>query len=257
MNAKELDELLRQVAQGEVAPDKAAQAIRLAPVSRVAGSVHLDLNREMRTGMGEVVFGQGKSLSQLETAVSGLAETGRPVLATRLTSEHGQGLLALFPQGDWWPEAGLFSLGRNLSPELDDRLAWPDTSELAVATAGASDLPVALEAMGTAHFLGISPALIMDAGVAGLHRLEPHMATLGQATLHIVVAGMEGALCSVISGMFGKPVIAVPTSVGYGASFGGLAALLAMLNSCAPGVAVVNIDSGFGAAAMAYKLLTQ
>ena len=256
MDSKELDELLAAVARGETPPKDAAQAIRMAPLTRLANSVHLDLHRSLRTGMGEVVYGGNKSLEQLLAAVSGLAEAGGPVLATRLNAGQGAALKAGHPEGDLWPEAGLFALGRTLSPDAADRAAWPQEAEIVVVTAGASDLPVALEALGTAHFLGHAPALVQDAGVAGLHRLFPHLQTLSQAKLHIVAAGMEGALASVVAGMFGKPVIAVPTSVGYGASFGGVAALLAMLNSCAPGVAAVNIDNGFGAAVMAVKLLS-
>lgn len=256
MDREQLKNLLARTAKGELDPEQALEDLLAGPFSETLAQaeqsgVRLDPHRMARTGMPEVIFGQGKGLDQLQTAAQGLADHGQPVLATRLGPEQGEHLAGLFPQGQWWPEAGLFSLDRDILAELpEDR-----TAEVAVISAGASDRAVALEALGVCRFFGLKARLAQDAGVAGLHRIREHLPLLNKAALHIVVAGMEGALPSVVSGLCGKPVIAVPTSVGYGASFQGLAALLGMLNSCAPGVAVVNIDNGFGAAVMAFKLL--
>lgn len=208
-----------------------------------------DPMREKRTGVGEVVFGQGKSLEQIVTAVTALRDQ-HPVLVTRLAADTGQALARRFPEGTLWSDAGLFCAGRDImtpSPE--------DEAEVVVVTAGTTDLPVAREALGSALFFGLKARLVADVGVAGIHRLMAHMDILKRARVVIAVAGMEGALPSVLGGLIQAPLIAVPTSVGYGASFGGLAALLAMLNSCAPGIGVVNIDNGFGAAALARKIL--
>lgn len=242
--------LLRQVAQGETPPELALEQLQTAPFVRTVSGLSLDLHRQMRTGLPEVVFAPGKSAQQLQEAVACLRDARQPVLVTRCEPWQLELLTGAQPEGEAWGAARLFSLG---GPALQE--AAPGNGELVCVTAGGSDLPVALEAVGTARFLGLSPLLVSDVGVAGLHRLEPHLETLRRARLLVVCAGMEGALPSVLGGLCGAPIIAVPTSVGYGASFGGLAALLGMLNSCAPGVCVVNIDNGFGAAVMAWKLL--
>ena len=203
-----------------------------------------------------MVFAPGKTDVLLCEAVAGLATDDQPVLVTRLSPEQGALLTTKFPEGEYWPEAHLFAC--NATPL---RRGWPEQPQsdgpaaCLVLTAGGADMPVALEALGTARFLGLAPALISDVGVAGLHRIEPHLPALRSAKVCIVCAGMEGALPSVLGGLVRAPIIAVPTSVGYGASFGGMAALLAMLNSCSPGVGVVNIDNGFGAAVLALKIL--
>jgi hypothetical protein len=184
-------------------------------------------------------------------AAAELYDNQEPVLVTRLTSKQGHALAQDLPEGTLWPQARIFCLGKDIELEPP----WPTRTEVLVVTAGASDLPVALEAVGTGMFFGLDIGLISDVGVAGLHRLTPHLSALQQARLLIVVAGMEGALPSVLAGMLGKPIIAVPTSVGYGVSMHGLTALAGMLSSCATGIAVVNIDNGFGAAAVAEKLL--
>lgn len=274
MDLTNLAELLRAVADGKTAPEDAARTILQEPFRRTVRpqsseenlvddpGVCLDNHRVLRTGMGEVVFGQGKSRRQMEAAVAGLGENGDPVLVTRLNDEDGEWLRERFPEGEHWPEARLFisKSPANVTDGLAgpfgaDKMAWPNHGQIVVVTAGSSDIPVALEAVGTLRFLGLEPGLVPDVGVAGIHRLEPHLPALSAARLLIVVAGMEGALASVLAGLAPAPLIAVPTSVGYGASFGGLSALLAMLNACAPGVAVVNIDNGFGAAALAARLL--
>lgn len=248
MNPQELTSLLRDVAAGNISCET-AQAV-------LAGNENKDLTldtwRQERTNVGEVVYGQGKTLEQIRAS---LAELGRhhPVLATKISTAHGQELKNLFPNGCLWEEARLFCLGADLlaaDPKAPD-------SEVLIVTAGSSDLPVAREALGTARFLGLGAHLVSDVGVAGLHRLDPHLPSLRQARVIIAVAGMEGALPSVLGGLLKAPIIAVPTSTGYGANFAGLTPLLAMLNSCAPGVGVVNIDNGFGAAVLAKKILAR
>lgn len=245
MDPKKLHAILRDVAAGKISCE-AAEAL----MGEGQGELTLDPWRLERTSVGEVVYGQGKTLEQIRLS---LEELGRhhPVLATKVSPEHGRELKRHFPHGCLWEEAGLFCLGADLLAE--DTKA--PNSDLVIVTAGTSDLPVAREALGTARFFGLSAQLTADVGVAGLHRLQPHLGTLRQAKVVIAVAGMEGALPSVLGGLIKAPIIAVPTSTGYGANFAGLTPLLAMLNSCAPGVGVVNIDNGFGAAVLAKKIL--
>lgn len=251
MDRDSLRRLFETVAQGGLTPDQAVDRVRIQPFLDVAHGLSLDTHRELRTGQGETIFGQGKAPEQVTAAVAGLSASGRPVLATRIDRDQAAALLQAFPQGMYWPRPRLFTLNAELP--VDE--PWKKSGEVMVVCAGAADLPVALEAFGTAAFFKLDAGLVSDVGVAGLHRLQPHMDALLQARLLIVAAGMEGALPSVLAGLTGKPIIAVPTSVGYGASFEGLAALLAMLNCCAPGVAVVNIDNGYGAACLAVKIL--
>lgn len=246
MDPKKLHAVLSDVASGKLS----CEAARTALLDHGQGELTLDPWRLERTNVGEVVYGQGKTLEQIRLS---LEELGRrhPVLATRVSPEHGRELKGLFPRGCLWQEAGLFCLGADLL-SADPKAPY---SDLLIVTAGSSDLPVAREALGAARFFSLSAHLISDVGVAGLHRLEPHLDTLRQARVVIAVAGMEGALPSVLGGLVKAPIIAVPTSTGYGANFAGLTPLLAMLNSCAPGVGVVNIDNGFGAAVLAKKIL--
>ncbi|MFP4212945.1 MAG: nickel pincer cofactor biosynthesis protein LarB [Desulfohalobiaceae bacterium] len=244
-----LEDILTQLSKAQISVQEAARQIRLAPYQEMQG-VCLDLQRRQRTGLGEVVYARGKSQEQLQQAVSGLWAAKDPVLVTKLEPEQGNFLQQEFPQGEYWPQPGLFVLGR----KLDLEPPWSGQGRICIVTAGSSDLPVALEALGSAEFYGLQAGLICDVGVAGLHRITPYLSQLADSRLLIVVAGMEGALPSVLGGMLGKPTIAVPTSVGYGASFSGLSSLLGMLNTCAPGIAVVNIDNGFGAAVLALKL---
>lgn len=248
MNPKDLEQLLRDVASGNVSCETAAEAI----TGCRHDGLHLDPKRFERTSVGEVVYGQGKTVGQIASSLDSLGRH-HPVLATRITAEQGRELLRIYPDGCLWEEARLFSLGADL---LAPDPKAPE-SEVLIVTAGSSDLPVAREALGTARFLSLSAHLVSDVGVAGLHRLERHLDALRQARVVIAVAGMEGALPSVLGGLVRAPVIAVPTSTGYGANFAGLTPLLAMLNSCAPGVGVVNIDNGFGAAVLARKILGQ
>ncbi len=213
----------------------------------------LDTDRKTRCGLAEVVFAPHKSNAQLLSAVKHLHEASA-VLVTRLNTAQQDFLLENFPQGHLLPEAGLFSLGKDL-PQISSQKPWPKAGEAIVISAGGADRPVALEAFGALHFWGIEAGFIADVGVAGLHRLSEHVPALQKAKIIIAVAGMEGALPGIIAGFVRCPVVAVPTSVGYGVGANGKAALSSMLCSCVPGIAVCNIDNGFGAAAFAAKML--
>lgn len=243
--------LLTAVAKGQTTPENALQHLKIFPAQQTLDGVTPDFHRQLRTGLGEVIFAQGKNETALCAAFEQLAQDKTPTLATRVSSAQSEILRHHFPSGEWWPDARLFCIHKSLRLEAP----YPEKGNICILSAGSADIPVALEALGTAHFYDIHPAVICDVGVAGIHRLSPHLATLQNAQLHIVVAGMEGALPSVIAGLCGRPVIAVPTSVGYGAGAGGITPLLAMLNSCAAGVSVMNIDNGYGAAVFAAKLM--
>jgi len=206
---------------------------------------NIDFNREERTGAPEVVFCAGKTPEQAEAIVINMRKRGIPVLATKVSGELAERLLALFP------EAIYDKLGKVLT--ISERKK-EKIGQVLVVTAGTSDLPIAIEAAKTAEFLGSRTALIADVGVAGIHRLLERLDDLKKARVIVVCAGMEGALAGVVAGLVSVPVIALPTSVGYGASFGGISALLSMLNCCSPGVSVVNIDNGFGAGYQAHQI---
>ena len=239
MNADTLRALLEAVARGEHAVDKALDDIRHLPF-RELGFATVDHHRHLRTGFPEVVLGDGKTAEQIAAIVNELANGGGNVLVTRVDHDKALDVLGRVP--GLRHEVLARCLVRQTQPiEITGR------GTVLVVCAGTSDLPVAEEAALTAELLGSRVERIVDVGVAGIHRLLAHVARLTTAAVIIAVAGMEGALPSVVAGLAGRPVIAVPTSVGYGASFGGVAALLAMLNSCASGVTVVNIDNGFGA----------
>jgi NCAIR mutase (PurE)-related protein len=212
------------------------------------GFANLDLHRELRQGLPEAIYAEGKTPDQLVAIGARLLErTTGPVLATRVTDAGARSLMTEFPEAEHVANARIVILRR----------ATPQTSlgTVAVITAGTSDLPIAEEAVVTSEVLGAEVDRIVDVGVAGIHRLLAVQDRLRAADVVIVVAGMEGALASIVGGIVAAPVIAVPTSVGYGASFEGLAALLAMLNSCAAGLVVTNIDNGFGAAMAAVRIL--
>lgn len=242
MNEESVRTLLRQVADGRVTIDAALDDLRALPFEDL-GFATLDHHRGLRWGFPEVVFSQGKTPEQVATICARLAERSAQVLATRATRAQYDAAVALTPDLRYHEMARAIWLDRD--PQRTRKRG------IVLCAAGTSDLPVAEEAALTADLMGHAVTRIYDVGVAGLHRLTPHVATLQGANVVIAVAGMEGALASVVGGLVRCPVIAVPTSVGYGASFGGLAALLAMLNSCATGVAVVNIDNGFGAGHLA------
>jgi NCAIR mutase (PurE)-related protein len=250
MREETLLRILRDIAEGRTTPDAALKQCRLAPLEDLLCGLTLDPHRKLRTGLGEVVFAPGKSDAQLCSAMKHLGQAG-PALASRVSEEQAQCLQNAFPHGVYWPEARLFALDRALPVNPP----WPAEGEALVLSAGAADRPVALEALGCMRFFGVDAGYIADVGVAGLHRLQPHLRALSEARIVVAVAGMEGALPGVVAGFVRCPVIAVPTSVGYGVGAGGHAALNAMLCSCVPGLAVVNIDSGFGAAAFAAKML--
>jgi NCAIR mutase (PurE)-related protein len=235
--------MLREVAEGRVAVEDALEQLRSLPF-RDIGHTRLDTHRSLRTGHAEVVYGSGKRPDQLLEIVEALREEENRVLVTRLTPEGRAALEEHYPDAEFDPDANTMVWGE--MPEA--------RGHVAVLCAGTSDIPVAAEAAVTARTMGSTVSRFWDVGVAGLHRLLSVQDELADCRALVVVAGMEGALPSVVGGMTRAPVVAVPTSVGYGASFGGITALLAMLNSCAPGVAVVNIDNGFGAGYLAHLI---
>ena len=243
MTANTLKELLDSVKQGVTSVDEALEHLRHFP-SQDIGCAQVDHHRELRQGMPEMIFGEGKTVEQITAIASAMSARGSNILVTRLDKEKARQLLQAFPAASYHAEARCLTLEQR-PPEQRGK------GTILVVSAGTSDIPVAAEAMVTAGFLGNRVEQINDVGVAGIHRLLARREQLAMASVLIVVAGMEGALPSVVGGLVDKPVIAVPTSVGYGASFGGIAALLGMLNSCASGITVVNIDNGFGAACAA------
>lgn len=230
--------LLDAVAAGSITADDALVQLQTADITDI-GFAKVDHTRSLRQGVGEVIYGEGKTVDQIGRICKALLEAGQErILITRLSSEKAAELAGVF-ELDYHEIARIGIIGE--APEPDGN------GTVVVACAGTSDLPVAEEAAITAEMLGNEVVRLFDVGVAGIHRLLSHAEDIARANVIVAAAGMEGALPSVISGMASCPVIAVPTSVGYGASFGGVAALLAMLNSCASGVSVVNIDNGFGA----------
>ena len=238
MRPAELRSLLERVRRGGVSPAAAARRIHEAPLEQL-GFATLDHQRALRTGFPEVIFGQGKTPAQLVAIAGRLLRHGGPVLATRVDDAGRTALGRAFPGAELHERARCVVLRRGR--------ATRGRGAVLVVCAGTADLPVAEEALVTARVMGSRTELIADVGVAGLHRLLAHGPRLRAARVVVVVAGLEGALASVVGGLVDRPVIAVPTSVGYGAHFRGLAPLLAMLNSCAAGVTVVNVDNGFGA----------
>jgi len=238
MDSDELKRLFDEVQRGLVAPEEAVQRVRTAPFEEVGGFATVDLHRRLRCGFPEVIFGQGKSAEQVAAILKALERQGDGGLATRIGEETALALQRAFPEGDYNAMARTFRVSGDHDP-------GPKLGKVVVITAGTSDLSVAEEALVTAEAWNCAVTLVADVGVAGIHRLLHRLGALGGADALVVVAGMEGALPSVVGGLADCPVIAVPTSIGYGATFGGLAALLGMLNSCASNVAVVNIDAGF------------
>lgn len=239
MNINEVKLLLNQVKSGEQSIEDAVERLRQLPFEDLGDSI-VDHHRSLRQGFPEVIFGANKSVEQIRRIIAALLAKGNNILATRLEEEKAQQLLKSFPAAIWHPEARCLTIEAK-PVEIVGR------GTILVISAGTSDIPVAAEAVVTAKIMGNRVEQIFDVGVAGLHRLLARKEQIFSASVLIVVAGMEGALPSVVGGLVSRPVIAVPTSVGYGAAFGGVAALLGMLNSCASGVTVVNIDNGFGA----------
>ena len=237
--------LLEGIQSGSVSVDEALLQLKQQPFEDI-GYAKVDMHRRLRQGAGEVIYGAGKTARQITGILTAMASHGQEnVLITRLDAEKAAQVCEQHPIV-YYPEAKIGILGRMEAPH--------GMGTIVVATGGTSDVPVAEEAALTAEFLGNDVLRLYDVGVAGIHRLLSHSAELMSASVIIAIAGMEGALASVIGGLVDCPVIAVPTSVGYGASFGGISALLSMLNSCASGVSVVNIDNGFGAGFLANRI---
>ncbi|MER3446855.1 MAG: 1-(5-phosphoribosyl)-5-amino-4-imidazole-carboxylate carboxylase [Candidatus Dadabacteria bacterium] len=237
MDEKRLRELLNSVKSGNVTVDEAARVLKTLPYEDL-GYSKIDHHRELRLGFPEVVFGRGKDVEKITRIIRAMREKESNVLVTRLSHYKAVLLRKEFPEGVYNEVARAFYI----LPKDHRRIG-----NVLVVSAGTSDIPVAEEAAVTAEVMGSFTQRIYDIGVAGIHRVFSNSESFKKASVIVVVAGMEGALPSVVGGLFSKPIIAVPTSIGYGANFKGLSALLGMLNSCAPGVSVVNIDNGFGA----------
>jgi NCAIR mutase (PurE)-related protein len=247
MNRDQVLALLARVADGSLAPAAALERLAELPYADL-DFAKLDLHRELRSGLPETVFGEGKTTADLVAIAGRLVAAHGRALVTRLAAEAAVDLRLALPAAVYHERARVLSCGER-HPALGARIA--------VAAAGTSDLPVAEEAAVCAEWFGLEVERVYDVGVAGLHRLLAAVPALRSSDLIVAVAGMDGALPTVIAGLVAAPVVAVPTSVGYGASFDGLAALLTMLNACAPGVTVVNIDNGYGAAVAARRMLAR
>ncbi len=243
MDRTQLFDLLTRVQRGEATVEQALDALKTLPFEDL-GFARVDHHRALRKGFPEVILGQGKTGRQIIEIAQRLVAHGQQAVITRLEEREAREVRAALPMLRYYPDGRVGALGDPPTPPAGQ-------GTILVISAGTADLPVAEEAGVTAELLGNRVERLYDVGVAGLHRLLSSLEKLYAASVLIVVAGMEGALPSVIGGLVDRPVIAVPTSIGYGASFNGLAALLAMLNSCAAGITVVNIDNGFGAAAAA------
>lgn len=246
MNEETIKALLESVQKGSCSPSEALLQLKDLPYEDL-GFARLDHHRELRTGQSEVIFCQGKQPDHIISILQHLGAKAKNVLATRLSSENAAKILPHFPSAEYDAQARCLLLRPLEEPTISGRIL--------IMTAGTADLPVAQEAWLTARYMGHEVETLFDVGVAGIHRLLGQRELIERAEVLIVVAGMEGALASVVGGLVEQPVIAVPTSVGYGAHFQGLAALLSMLNSCASGVGVVNIDNGFGAASLASAIV--
>jgi NCAIR mutase (PurE)-related protein len=242
MDSHALRKLFEQVRRKRLSPDQAVERLRHLPFEDL-GFAKIDHHRALRQGMPEVIFAQGKTPLQVADIFTRLAAHGGNVLATRATEEQFAAVAAAMDLAEYRPEYR--PIARAIVLKRDRKLQGKGV--IVIVSAGTSDIPVAEEAVVTAELMGNNVQHIYDVGVAGIHRLLAHRGALAKAHVIVVCAGMEGALPSVVGGLVGVPVIAVPTSVGYGAAFEGLAALLGMMNSCASNVSVVNIDNGFGA----------
>ena len=244
MDSERIRRLLEQVRGGELGVEDAFSQLKDLPYEDM-GFARVDTHRAMRMGYPEVIFCPGKTIDQIVKIFERMAKHDSRVMAARATAEAADAIKKKFPQAVYHESARIVTLG---TPTISGK------GTVLVMSAGTADIPVADEAAVTAETLGSKVERLFDVGVAGIHRLLDRRETLFAANVLVVVAGMDGALPSVVGGLVSRPVIAVPTSIGYGASFGGLAALLTMLNSCAPGVTVVNIDNGFGAGYMAHMV---
>jgi pyridinium-3,5-biscarboxylic acid mononucleotide synthase len=242
VNPQQIEELLREVSSGRATVSDALERLKHLPFEDL-GFAKVDHHRALRTGMPEVIFAAGKTPAQVAAIFARMAAAGGNVLATHATQEAFEAVAVVEPRAVFHATARAITLAQADVPR--------GRGTIAVVCAGTSDLPVAEEARVTAELMGNTVDLIADVGVAGIHRLLAQKNSLQTARVLVVCAGMEGALPTAVAGLVNAPVLGVPTSVGYGASFGGVAALLGMLNSCAPNVSVVNIDNGFGAASIA------
>lgn len=238
MDKEILQKLLTEVKEEKISIDDALEKLKYFPYSDL-GYAKIDHQRELRTGYPEIVYCEGKSINQVRGIFEHISENGDNIIGTRANKEKYDSVKQVISSAVWYEDARIISV-RNKEIEVQDK-------PIAVITAGTSDHPVAEEAAVTAELLGNRVNRIYDAGVAGIHRLVDKLPLIRESKVVVVIAGMEGALASVVGGLIDSPVIAVPTSVGYGANFNGVSALLAMLTSCASGVSVVNIDNGFGA----------
>jgi hypothetical protein len=239
MNIKKLEELLKKVKSGKITLNEAITQLKSLPFEDL-GFTRIDHHRSLRKGFPEVIWGEGKTSRQILSIMKQLKQKGQNILITRLEEKKAKTIQKIFLKSQYYPKSKVLTyLTHPVKPE--------GKGTILVITAGTTDIPVAEEAAITAQFMGNCVETLYDVGVAGIHRLLYERERMEKAYVLIVAAGMEGALPSVVGGLVDRPVIAVPTSVGYGTSFGGITALLAMLNSCASGVAVVNIDNGFGA----------
>ncbi len=243
MDDEYIKKILDAVSNNSLTAAQGMEKLRNLPYEDL-GFAQVDHHRQLRNGQPEVIFGQGKTVEQIKQIMEAMVSRGSNILVTRIDEAPASEISSSFADGIYHLEARCFTLERRPSKKQG-------RGTILVVSAGTSDIPVASEAVVTAGFLGNRVEKLFDVGVAGIHRLLSRVELLRSANVLIVVAGMEGALPSVVGGLVDRPVIAVPTSIGYGASFGGIAALLGMLNSCASGVTVVNIDNGFGAACAA------
>lgn len=252
MQEKDIKTLLEQVKNAEISVDEAASALKDLPYKDM-GFANIDNHRALRTGYPEVIFCQGKTPQQIRDIMVELVKKGGNIMGTRATAADYEAVKEALPQAVFYEAARIIAvLDEKTAARLNgNEQSDADLPTVAVVTAGTADIPVAEEAAVTAEILGNRVNRIYDVGVAGIHRLFDKLPQIREADVVIAVAGMEGALASVVGGLVDSPVIAVPTSIGYGANLGGISALLSMLNSCANGIAVVNIDNGFGAAYMA------
>ncbi len=243
MNIQKLEDLLKKVKSGKTTLNEAVRKLKSLPFEDL-GYARIDHHRSLRKGFPEVIWGEGKSSDEIISIAKEMKKLGQNILITRLDERKAKRLQKAFPKSQYYPRSRVLTY-------LTHPVKPTGKGTILVITAGTTDIPVAEEAVLTARLMGNHVETLYDVGVAGIHRLLSERERLERARVLVVVAGMEGALPSVVGGLVDRPVIAVPTSVGYGTSFGGITALLAMLNSCASGVAVVNIDNGFGAGYMA------
>jgi len=246
MNPDDLKKLLQDLHKQKLTPQQAMKKLETLPFENL-DFAKVDHHRELRSGMPEVIYCPGKTVAQIKKIIQSMNRAGNSILATKLSKENFQKLKPSLPKTYEYNEAAQTLVIEKNKPRKKSGL-------ITIISAGTSDIPIAEEASVTARLLGSKTETLFDVGVAGIHRLFNNLEKIRKARVVIVVAGMEGALASVVGGLVDKPIIAVPTSVGYGTSFGGVAALLTMLNSCATGIAVVNIDNGFGAGCMAHRI---